>query len=257
MNVLRIVGIAKNVFWEVIRDRIFYLIGLFALLMVAAVRLIPELSIGTEDKIILDLGLAAISVLGLIVTVFIGTGLVNKEIEKRTVYILVAKPLSRSELIIGKHIGLSAVLAVLLAAMTFIYGLILSLSGISYPIGSILVAVIFIFIQLSLLTAVAILFGVFTSSLLATLLTFGIYLMGNLSRDLVKLGELSENPGIKKLMMGFYVVLPDLGRLDLKNDAVYGQLPHLAALVTNFGYAMLYIILVLSITIAIFARREF
>ena len=257
MNMGRIVKIAKNVFGEAIRDRILYIIGLFALLMVAAVRLIPELSVGTDDKIILDFGLAAISILGLIVTVFIGTNLVNKEIEKRTVYILVAKPLSRSELIVGKYIGLSSVLAILLIAMTIIYGLILSFSGISYPMGSILVTIIFMFIQLSLLTAVAILFGVFTSSLLATLFTFGIYLMGNLSRDLVKLGDLSDNPGIKKLMMGLYVILPDLSRLNLKNDAVYGLLPSMANLVSNFGYALLYIILLLSITIAIFARREF
>ena len=124
MNMGRIVKIAKNVFGEAIRDRILYIIGLFALLMVAAVRLIPELSVGTDDKIILDFGLAAISILGLIVTVFIGTNLVNKEIEKRTVYILVAKPLSRSELIVGKHIGLSAVLAVLLIVMTVILSLI-------------------------------------------------------------------------------------------------------------------------------------
>lgn len=257
MNIGRIIKIANNVFWEVIRDKILYLIGLFALLMVAAVRLIPELSVGTEDKIILDMGLAAISFLGLIVTVFLGTGLVNKEIEKRTVYILVAKPLSRSELIVGKHLGLSAVLGVLLAAMTLIYGLILSLNGISYPLGSILVAVIFVFIELSLLTALAILFGVFSSSLLATLFTFGIYLMGNLSRDLVQLGKLTDNPGIKKLMMGLYVVLPDLSRLNLKNDAVYGLLPNITTLVTNFSYALLYTMLVLSISIAVFARREF
>lgn len=257
MNSGRIIKIAKNVFLEAIRDRILYIIGLFTVLMVAAVRLIPELSVGTEDKIILDFGLAVINILGLIVTVFVGTGLVNKEIEKRTVYILVAKPLSRSELIIGKHIGLSGVLAVLLMAMTVIYGLILSLSGIDYPVGSILVTVIFIFIQLSLLTAVAILFGVFTSSLLATLFTFGIYLMGNLSRDLVNLGDLSDNPEIKKLMMGLYVVLPDLSRLDLKNDAVYGLLPSMDNLFTNLAYALLYTMLLLSITIAMFARREF
>lgn len=257
MNSGRIIKIAKNVFLEAIRDRILYIIGLFTVLMVAAVRLIPELSVGTEDKIILDFGLAVINILGLIVTVFVGTGLVNKEIEKRTVYILVAKPLSRSELIIGKHIGLSGVLAVLLMAMTVIYGLILSLSGIDYPVGSILVTVIFIFIQLSLLTAVAILFGVFTSSLLAILFTFGIYLMGNLSRDLVNLGDLSDNPEIKKLMMGLYVVLPDLSRLDLKNDAVYGLLPSMDNLFTNLAYALLYTMLLLSITIAMFARREF
>mgnify|MGYP005707278049 FL=1 len=120
MNVGRIIKIAKNVFWEAIRDRILYVIGLFALLMVAGVRLIPELSVGTEDKIFLDFGLATISILGLIVTVFVGTGLVNKEIEKRTVYILVAKPLSRSELIVGKYIGLSSVLAILLLSLIHI-----------------------------------------------------------------------------------------------------------------------------------------
>ncbi|NES93287.1 MAG: ABC transporter permease, partial [Okeania sp. SIO2B9] len=100
MNLGRILAISQNVFWEVIRDRILYLIVFFTLLMIAAIRLIPELSVGTEDKIILDFGLAVMSVLGLIVTVFIGTALVNKEIEKRTVYVLIAKPLSRSELII-------------------------------------------------------------------------------------------------------------------------------------------------------------
>ena len=81
--------------------------------------------------------------------------------------------------------------------------------------------------------------------------------MGNLSRDLVKLGDLSDNPGIKKLMMGLYVLLPDLSRLDLKNDAVYGLLPSMDNLFTNLAYALLYTMLLLSITIAMFARREF
>lgn len=257
MNLGRIWTIATNVFWEVIRDRVLYLIGLFALLMAAAVRLIPELAAQTERQIILDVGLAGIATLTLVVTVFISTGLVNKELEKRTVYILVAKPLSRTELIIGKHIGLSAVLAVLVAAMTVIYFAILSFSKISYPLGSIAITSLFLFFQFSLLTAVGITFGVFTSSLLATLLTFGVYLMGNLSRDLVSLGKLTENVGIENLMKGLYVVLPDLARLDFKNDAIYGQIPSAGTLAANAGYALLYMVVLLSIAIGVFSRREF
>ena len=257
MNLSRMVTIAINVFWEVIRDRVLYLIVFFAVLMGAAVRFIPELAATAERKIILDIGIAAIAALGLIVTVFVSTGLVNKEIEKRTVYVLVAKPISRSELIVGKHIGLSIVLAVLVASMTIIYIAILSLSQISYPLGSILIATFFVWIELSLLTAVGILFGVFTSSLLATLLTFGVYLMGHSTRDLVALGKLTKNPAIEQLMMGLYLVLPDLARLNLRNDAIYGQVPHIVALITNAGYGLLYIVLLLSIATAVFSRREF
>jgi len=257
MNIGRILTIAQNVFWEVIRDRVLYIIVFFGVVMAVTVRLIPELAANTERKIILDIGIAAIGVLGLVVTIFIGTGLVNKEIEKRTVYNLVAKPLRKSELIVGKHIGLSAVLAILITAMTMIYFVILYLSKITFPVNSLIVASFFLFVELSLLTAVGILFGVFTSSLLATLLTFAVYLMGNFSRDLLTLGKLTKNPGIEKFMTGLYVILPDLSRLDIKNDAVYGQIPNLVTSFTNLGYALLYIVLLLSLATAIFSRREF
>lgn len=146
MNVGRIIKIVKNVFWEVICDCIFYVIGLFVLLMVVGVRLILELFVGIEDKIFLDFGLVIISILGLIVMVFVGMGLVNKEIEKCIVYILVVKFLSCLELIVGKYIGLLLVLVILLIVMIVIYGLIFSFSGIFYFIGGILVIIIFMFI---------------------------------------------------------------------------------------------------------------
>jgi len=257
MNLRRIVTIAINVFWEVIRDRVLYLLIFFGLLMGAAVRFIPEVAATTERKIILDIGIATIAVLGLIVTAFVSTGLVNKEIEKRTVYVLIAKPVSRSELIIGKHIGLSVVLGLLISAMTLIYVAMLSLAKINYPLGSLLTASLFVWIELSLLAAVGILFSVFTSSLLATLLTFGIYLMGHSTRDLVALGRLTKNPTIEQIMMGLYFILPDLARLNLRNDAVYAQMPHIVVLMTNAGYGLLYIVLLLSIGIAVFSRREF
>ncbi|MEQ8958952.1 MAG: ABC transporter permease [Coleofasciculus sp. C2-GNP5-27] len=253
----RIWTIATNGFQEVIRDRIFYVIGFFALLLVVALPLLREVAATTEDKIFLDLGLATIGLLGVLVAIFVGTGLINKEIEKRTVLVLIPKPISRAELIIGKHLGLVGVLAVLIIAMTAIYLALLSFNGINYPLASLLISELYQFLELSLIVAVALMFGVFTSSILATLLTFGIYLMGHLSRDVLELGKLSENATIETITQGLFLVLPDLSGLNLKNEAVYGLLPSSGILLKNAAYAVFYTILLLAIAILIFSRREF
>jgi len=137
--------IAKNVFAEALRDRVLYLIGLFGLLLVGSKQILPEVAAATEDKMFLDVGLVAMTVLSLIVAVFVGTGLISKEIEKRTVYILVAKPIGYSELILGKHLGLSAVLAVLVAAMMVLYLGICALSQTAYPsLAALAIAAVFL-----------------------------------------------------------------------------------------------------------------
>jgi ABC-type transport system involved in multi-copper enzyme maturation permease subunit len=259
LNPGRTFVIASNVFREVIRDRILYLIGLYAIAIGGASLVLPYLAASTEDKILLDVGLAAIALLGLLVAVFVGTGLVNKEIEKRTVSVLIAKPISRAEFIVGKHWGLSAVLAVLIFAMTAILMLLLSLQQVPYPAGSLWLAALFLVLELSLITAVAILFGVFTSSILAMLLTLAVYAMGHISRDLVQLGELVDQPGWQQVTQVLYLVLPDLSRLDLKNQAVYGLalIPQPLELVSHAAYGLIYTTLMLAIATAIFARRQF
>ena len=173
-----------------------YFIGFFALLLGIASRILPEIAAATDGKILLDFGLGAIGLLSVVVAIFVGTGLINKEIEKRTVLVLIPKPISRAELMIGKHLGLWGVLAILVAVMGGIYFSLLSISDIAYPLGSIVVSLVYLLIELGLLVAVALLLGGFTSSLLATLLAFGVYLMGHFSRDLVELGNLSENKSV-------------------------------------------------------------
>jgi ABC-type transport system involved in multi-copper enzyme maturation permease subunit len=256
-TVTRILAIASNVFREVIRDRILYLIGLYAGVLMLASRLLPEIAAATENKILLDLALAAMPVLGLIISIFIGTSLVNKEIEKRTVFVLIAKPVTRAEFIIGKHWGLSAVLAVLVTAMTAIAIAFLFALKIPFSLPNLLISSGFLLLQLSLVSAIAILFSVFTSSLLAMSLTFGVYLMGQLSQDIVKFGRLTKNPPIEAATQGLYLVLPDLARLDLKNQAVYNLIPSSQILLSSVLYALFYIAFTLSIASLIFSRREF
>jgi ABC-type transport system involved in multi-copper enzyme maturation permease subunit len=253
----RIWAVASNVVREVLRDRILYLALLFTVAILGAALLLPEVAAGAEDKILLDVGLAMIGGLGLVIAVFVGTGLLNREIEKRTVLVLMAKPINRAELILGKHLGLSIVLALLIALMTMIFLGVLSLRQVEYSLSSFIIAAVYIGVELSLLAAVAILFGVFTSSLIATLLTFAVYLMGHFSQNLVTLGNTVQTPSIQRLIQGLYLIFPDLSRFDLKNIAVYGDLPPLTTLLLNLGYGLIYGVLVLTIAILIFCRRQF
>jgi ABC-type transport system involved in multi-copper enzyme maturation permease subunit len=255
----RIVVIARHVFLEVIRDRVLYLMALFALVMLAAAVLLPPVSAGTDQKILLDLGLAAMHLLSVIVAVFVGTGLVNKEIEKRTVLVLLAKPVRRSEFIVGKHLGLSAVLAVLLGGLGLMFTLLLLATGVLFSFASLALATGFMLLEAMLLTAVALLFGVFTSSLLATLLTFAVYLMGHLTQDLVAFAQSSEKTGLQQVITLGYLVLPDLERLNLRNLAVYGLelLPDALTLLAHLAYGLVYSALLLLLATVVFSRRQF
>jgi ABC-type transport system involved in multi-copper enzyme maturation permease subunit len=133
----------------------------------------------------------------------------------------------------------------------------LNFAHIHYQLGPILITALFLFLELCLITAAALLFGVFTSSILATLLTFSLYVVGHLSESMVKLAGVTKNPGFQKLTDNLYLVLPDLSRLDLKNDAVYGVLPQTEVLVTNAIYALVYTAALLMLTTVVFSRREF
>ena len=257
MNPIRVLTIAKNSFQEVIRDRILYFIGFFVLLLILAQRIIPQIAAGTDEKILLDFGIGAIAILTVIIAIFVGTALINKEIEKRTLLMLIPKPISKAELIVGKHLGLWAVLAITISIMMVLYMSMLQISGISYPALALVIAALYLLIELALIIAVAIAFGAFTSSILATLLSFGVYLMGHFSEDLVELGKLSKNSNIESLTTSLYLVLPDLSRLDLKNEAVYGLLPSNGDLIAHALYGILYTILLLVVAITIFAQKEF
>jgi ABC-type transport system involved in multi-copper enzyme maturation permease subunit len=225
--------------------------------MAFALRLLPEIAVGTHQKIFLDLGLAAIGLLGVMVAVFVGTGLINKEIDKRTILVLIPKPLSRAEFILGKHLGLSGVLAVMLGVMLVIYLLMLLGMKVSFQPLPLIVSVFYLGLELILIAAVAIAFGVFTSSIIATLMTFGVYLMGHISKDLIQLGIISKNPNILAITKNIYLILPDLERLNFRNEAVYGLLPSADVLIGNALYSLVYTGLLLGISILIFSRRQF
>ncbi|WP_448381397.1 ABC transporter permease subunit [Gloeomargarita sp.] len=257
MNLVRTWAISKHVFLELLRERLLYLAGLYAIGLVAGGALIAEVAAATENKIITDFGLAMMLIFGLVIVIFTTPNLLAREVEKRTIFIVVAKPISRLELVVGKHIGLLLGLVLLTVVMAGIYLAYLSLLKITYPFVPVITAIALMLMEFALLTAAALLFSVFTSPLIATFLTLATFFIGHLSSDVITLGRLIRNPQLLAVLKGFFLVVPDLSRLDLKNTAVYGLLPDAGVLISSVIYGLLYTIFLLALTVFIFARREF
>jgi len=252
---MKTIAIATNTFREAIRDRILYLILVFAILMIGSSRLLSLLTVGSEEKIVKDIGLASISLFGVATAIFVGVGLVFKEIEKRTVYTLVAKPIRRSQFILGKYLGLVLVLAVNVAVMTcFFYALLLAKGWMDFAITR---AIVLIFVELMLVTAIAILFSAFSTPILSSLFTVTFYLIGHLSWGLLLLAEkLADGPG-PAICRALYRILPNLDALNVKGMVVQGvEVP-----MTQVFYASLYGVscttIVLGLAVLVFRKRDF
>jgi Cu-processing system permease protein len=261
--------IAVSVFRESIRDRVPYNLVLFAVLLISSSYLLGQLTAGQDIKIIKDLGLSATSVFGLFIAIFIGIGLVSKEVERRSIYALLAKPISRPQFIAGKYSGLVLTLAVNIAVMTVamyaVLGYMTWAESPEFKAGwdapgvdpALLKAIFLIFVQLMLVTAIALFFSTFSTPLLAATLTFGLYVVGQFNADLRNFDQVVDSRAAVWLARGIYHVVPDLSAFDVKMQVVHG-LPVTAqyvALTTMYG--LLYIGALLFGATFIFSRRDF
>ena len=260
---------ANAVFRESVRDRVPYSILVFSVLMIAASYLISQLTAGQDMKIIKDLGLASLSIFGLLIAVFIGVGLVTKEVEKRSVYGLLTKPLSRAEFLLGKYAGLVMTLGVNLSVMTVALYIVLFYSNMMSSEGlrqsweapavdpRLLVAIVLIFAELMLVTALALFFSTFTSPLWATLLTLGLWVAGHFNSDLRNFGQVVDSQPVIWLARVIYYVIPNLAPFDVKSEVVHGIHVSARHVLYTLGYAVLYIAVLLTGSVTIFGRRDF
>jgi ABC-type transport system involved in multi-copper enzyme maturation permease subunit len=250
--------VAANTFREAVRDRVLYNLVFFALLMMGAAILVGQISIGIEQDVIVSLGLTAISVIGILIAVFLGVALVSKEMDKRTLYALLAKPVKRWEFLLGKFFGLVMTLTVNTAAMAA--GLYVALWTVKHPLlksdAYILVAVYLILLKLALIVALALLFSCFTTQFLAILFTVGMYVAGLFAADLRTVHEVGINPGAFQLMRGISYVLPNFQNFDVMGPVVHGRgVPSLIVWHATL-YAILYIAMVLVGAAVVFSRRN-
>jgi ABC-type transport system involved in multi-copper enzyme maturation permease subunit len=261
--------VAINVFRESVRDRVPYNLVVFAILLIASSYLIGQLTAGQDVKIIKDLGLAATSVFGLFISIFIGIGLVSKEVERRSIYALLSKPVTRAQFVAGKYAGLVLTLAVNVSVMTIALYVILAYmvwteaptirAGWDAPgmDPALLKAVFLIFVELMLVTAIALFFSTFSTPILSAALTFGLYVAGHFNADLKNFEKVVSSKAAARLARGVYHVLPDLSAFDVKTEVVHGLPVTLGYLATTAAYGLAYVAALLLVATFIFSRRDF
>ena len=267
---IRSVGIiALNVFRESVRDKVLYNLVFFAIALMGASYLIGQLTAGQDVKIIKDLGLAATSIFGLFMAVFIGIGLVSKEVERRSIYSLLAKPIARHHLVIGKYLGLVLTLAVNLAVMAAALYAVLAYMAWTAPAMAaagwerraldpdLLKAFVLTFFELSIVTAIAVFFSTFSTPILSAAFTFGLFVAGRFSTDLRNFNQVIESPVANALTTALYWLLPNLSSFDVRAQVVHGQAVPLASMALAGAYAVLYISALILAATAVFARRDF
>jgi len=255
----RIATIALGSFKESVRERVLYNLIVFAFLMIGAAILMGSISVGVEHIILVNLGLAAISVFGLLIAIFIGIGLVSKEIDRRTIYNILSKPVTRAEFILGKYAGLLLTLFVNTAIMTagFYLALAIQERGLTAADFSLLAAIYLILLQLAIVVSVAIFFSSLSTPILSAVFTFCLFVIGNFSSDIRWFVEASGSPLLEKTTAVLYYVLPNFGNFNVIDQVAHGvRIPGVFVAACTF-YALLYIAIVLAGAVLIFEEREF
>jgi ABC-type transport system involved in multi-copper enzyme maturation permease subunit len=254
---VKIWTIALNTFREAIRDRILYNLLFFALLIMVLSLSIGNLTLGQQSKIVQDVGLASMSIFGLLVAVFVGIQLVYKEIQRRTVYVLLAKPVARHEFVIGKYLGLVLTLVLNVAVMSLFLFAILGFVVNLAPTALHLAGILLILMELMVVTAVALFFSTFSTPMLSAMFTMGVFIIGHLSGDLRVLGAASQAFGVRELTTAIYYVLPNLENFNLKTEIVYELAVPPGRVLFALAYGFLYIGLLLLAAALVFRRRDF
>lgn len=251
----KILAIALNTFRESIRDKIFYSLLAFAILMLGFSIILSNLTIGDPIKIVEDFGLGAISLFGTLIAIFVGIGLVYKEMERRTIYVILAKPIARWQFLLGKYFGLSLTLMIEVSVMT------IGLFALCYHYRpeipwDLFLAIIPIYFELELILAVALFFSSFTSPFLSGLFTLAIFIIGHCSVDLKALADKTKDIFLQRVCDFLYYALPNLEHLDFKTKVVH----HLPLSLNEFALSLIYAILCTSVIIlsamAIFSHRD-
>jgi len=252
---MKITAIALMAFTEAVRDRILYSLLAFALAMIGSSTILVQLSVGGEEKIVKDLGLSAISLMGVLIAVFIGVGLVSREIERRTIYPVMARPLRRGEFILGKFCGLGLTLLVNVAVMAA------GLLGMARLIEGrwsleLLPAILLLYVELLLLTAAAILFSTFTTPTLSAIFTVSLFVIGRLSGDLKLFAMQFGGAAARMVTSALTYVLPNLARFSIAEASVHGLPLGTGYVPLALAYGAAYLVIFLAAAIAIFARRD-
>ena len=255
----RITAIARNTFREAVRDRVLYNLVLFVLLLSVSAVFLGAASASQDAKIIVDLGLSATLLFGAFIAVFVGVGLVWKEIERRTLYAIFAKPVGRGEFLVGKYLGLCATLAVNVVVMGAGVTLVLLyvVRGTTPLLTALWPTIALIYLELTLLTAVALLFSSFSSPIFSAFGALAVFVIGHFTGDLKAFTKLFDSEAARAVLLTLYYGLPNLSTFSQITPAAHGIAPPAVHLAAALAYALAWDAALVTAAVLLFARRDF
>jgi ABC-type transport system involved in multi-copper enzyme maturation permease subunit len=253
----RVSFVAFNTFREAVRDRVLYNLIAFALLIAAAAVLVGEISIDIERLVVINLGLTAVSLFGVVIAIFIGISLVSKEIEKKTLYTVLSRPVRRWEFVVGKFFGLTGTLVVNTFFMAI--GVFLALLYVAHRFQKtdawILAALYFIVLEFLIVCALALLFSSFSTPLMSAVFTFALFVVGSLADDLRGFAHISHGvTGVVATAVAYLV--PNFSTFNIINQVAHGDGVPGRLIFLNTVYAVLYSVTAISGAVLIFQRRD-
>ena len=253
---MKILTIALNTFKECIRDKILYNLLIFAMLMIGLSAFLSKLTIGVQIRIVKDIGLGSISIFGVLIAIFLGIGLVSKEIDRRTIYTILSKPVQRYLFLLGKFAGLLLTLFINIAIMTV--ALIILIYSMGGDVNLLLFEAIFlIFIELIVVTSIALFFSTFTTPTLSAIFTLSFFVIGHLTGYIRLFGSQSDLQFVRKLSDILYYVLPNLESFNIKSMVMYAEALEWNLFFLSTMYGLIYASLVLVLSVIIFQKRDF
>ena len=232
------------------------LLIIFSVLVIVVSVFLEPFALGEAPKILRDFGLAAASLFGVLIVIIIGSTLIHKDIEKRTIYTVITKPVKRSEIIIGKFLGLLLLIAILQCAMIVIHQLVIFIYEGAFDLP-LFITIPFSLLEIMILLGILLLFSSFSSPTISAIMGIIFFVIGHASPDLKLFADQVNVAILKYLAYGFYYILPNLENFNLRIDLVYKLPIHLDQLLFSICYGLIYTIFLLYLSIIVFEKKEF
>jgi len=253
---IRMHALAVNTFREALRNKLLYTLLGFSFVMIASGVVLATLSYVEVNEILQDVGMGAIRFFSAGIAIFVGIGLVHNEVDRRTIFTILSKPVSRAEFLVGKWAGLTFTVWLQLVLMVAAFAVVSMLAG--APLGADhFVALGLIGLELMVLVAIATLFSAFTTPMLAAFFTVGLWIIGHLTRDLQALTSQSEAEGVSQIATFIFVLMPDFEVFNKTLEAVHGLPISGNEIGLATVYALGYTVCTLILAVMIFSRRDF
>lgn len=249
-------SVALNGFREARRNRISIIVALFAVGLLATSTLVTNVTVYTLERVLTDFGLGTMSLALVMLAIFLSSGLLAREVERRTIFLMVTKPISRPVFLLARFLGNMLTLGVILLGMGALFVVEVWISGFSIHLVQ-LAAIGMLWFEVLVISSVGFAMSSNSSQMVSAVVTTGVYVAGHLAPDIYNLSARSHSGMVRLLGKVTYYVLPNLERLNFRSYAAYQQPVALSQLLSAAAYGVAYSAVMLTIAATLFSRRDF